>query len=150
MSGMAVGRSRGGAVRGGDAGLERFDAGGELVVGLEAGEPAEQGHGVTEPSLRRGDLAEVLEGDLVLGVELEDPAERLLRLLSLALVEAEPAQDHVRAGVLGVAAESGMEEVLRLGETACAAIGVCEVREDESIRVGRVQQLQPADLVAQG
>ena len=101
---------------------------------------------------RQRDIDSILgePSGFVLDLELEHAPERRLGFLSLALIEAQPPEDHVGAGVLGVPPESRVQEVLRLGITAGASVGIREVGEYETVRVGRVQQLQPADLVAEG
>jgi hypothetical protein len=47
-----------------------------------------------------------------------------------------------------MAAESRVEDALGLRVPPGPPIRVGEVREDEAIRMGRVQQLKPADLIA--
>jgi hypothetical protein len=87
---------------------------------------------------------------MVLGIELEDPLEGVGCVAVATLVEAQSAENDVACRVLGVAIEAPAQDLIGLGKATGPSIGIGEMGKDESVRVGCMKQLKPADLVSGG
>jgi hypothetical protein len=133
-----------------DSPLELRDPLSQVVRGAEPREPTESCQGVFESTLLEGYAAQVLEGHVVLRLEVEDPAKCCRGGGVAGLIEAKASEHDVPGRVVGMALESPLQDLVRLVEAAGPSIGIGQMGEDETVGVGCVEQLKPADLVPSG